>query len=901
MKKFFVLCSLAFFAVAPLWAASNQTGEYKNGFNGNLVFDDETDDQVDTASNELIISGGAFNGDIITGQSETGSALENELRLVGGTITSPNLKAGVSKEQDASDNTVLMQNVTVQGNVTGGEAAGTDSGDATGNQVIMQNATVNYNAASPNKVVAGQSQAGTVSNNDIHLEDASVLGTTAAAGYSAGTGEVFNNTLWVYDGSNITDASGSGAAYGGYSAEGSVYNNQITVYDAGTIDADLYGGYAGKAAALRNLVIVNKGTVNANVYGGYSAAEGAASQNELRLNGGTFAGTLAGGWANGSGNANNNKVTIGSDTTLNATVSYGGYSAGADAQNNTLSLSSLMTGDKAYGGYAAKGNAGGNRLDVGIATQGGSLLAGGWANAGAAEKNTLAIDTASFTVTGGLYGGYGASLASGNTLGISLSSLGGTFYGGYAQNGAASGNTVFAEISTLNGNIYGGYTEKTEASGNTVQLNDVTVNGDVYGGYAAGTDTVTNNNTVILSGKTVVNGNFYGGNGTTAQGNALVLENYEGTINAVNAFDRVTLSGLNSLVTFTQDVDNVGVVLYGRPSEVAQTVAYTPANSSLSLNRDVLGAYAYSIESVNQSGQLAWNVKGQYQNDLAKPYAQAQLAYLTLAGQGDEMLSAVFDQALNLEETDDTFAQVQYYDNTYETGSSFDMQSFAVQAGRWFKAGDNAWGLFAQYGHGQYSVDPMDGEGAADAFALGGFLLLPYSDMGRFEATARVGYQQGDFSSEESFSNLDQGGFYGGASAGLTQNIAALQIYGKINWLYLAGDDITDNLGQQIAFNDTQSLNGRFGARLDLGTWWKRYQPYIGVGGIYEFDADSDVSVDGHRVTGAELGGLTGQAEIGLTYQNDEAMMPMKSSLSVFGLTGQAEGWGANIRLAFSF
>lgn len=265
------------------------------------------------------------------------------------------------------------------------------------------------------------------------------------------------------------------------------------------------------------------------------------------------------------------------------------------------------------------------------------------------------------------------------------------------------------------------------------------------------------------------------------------------------------------------------------------------------------------------------------------------------------MLADAFDEAVKLKTDNDSFGGVQYYDNSYDTGSGFDMQSLVAQFGHWYKPGEAVWGWFAQYAHGHYSTDPKDATGDIDTFGVGAFGLLPYSDEGHLEAVLRAGYQTGDFNSDELSSNLDKDGFYGGLSAGIVQNVSLLQFYGKVNWLYLAGDNVHDNLDQHIDFDAVQSLTGKVGAKLNFGTLANKYKPYIGVAGIYELDGDSNVSVDGHKVSDAELQGLTGQAEIGVTYENYNAMLPMKSSLSVFGLTGQTEGWGANVRLAFSF
>ena len=862
MKKFLVLTLALVFTSPAGWAGSNNHlppyNESEQIYDKVIYGDHEESDleeEVDSFANSVTVNDGIFNNDIIGGESEHGDAYQNELHINGGTFNSASdLKAGYSHSGDATENLVRLNGVTLQGNVTAGEG----SVNAADNELIISNSTVNYNTSAANQVIAGKGYSGEVTNNNLTITSNSVVDTTAAAGYSDGGAAVSYNTVTVSGGSRLGNTSGSSAVYGGYAAEGDSFHNQITLEDAGTVASDLYGGYSDTGAAEYNLVLVEQS--------------------------GDISGAV-----------------------------YGGYAAQGEVSGNTVTMASASAGEEAFGGYAAAGTASDNSLSVSGATSGGHRLAGGYAEAGTASNNTLTISNSTLTDGNLFYGAYGATGVSGNRLNVSASTLTGSLYGGWAHSGAASGNSVSVSGGKVTGVVYGGYTNEGEASGNTVELNNVTVNGDVYGGYAASApaseedpdtpaDTVTNNNTVILSGNTVVNGNFYGGNGTVATGNSLLLRNYTGKINAINAFDNVTIYGLNSDVTFDAEVaGGVNVELYGKPSELSQTLARTQANTVLTLNRNVLGAYAYTIEGVQNGGYTDWNVQGRYDNELAKPYAQAQLAGLTLATLGDDMLADAFDEAVKLKTDNDSFGGVQYYDNSYDTGSGFDMQSLAVQFGHWYKPGEAVWGWFAQYAHGHYSTDPKDATGDIDTFGVGAFGLLPYSDEGHLEAVLRAGYQTGDFNSDELSSNLDKDGFYGGLSAGIVQNVSLLQFYGKVNWLYLAGDNVHDNLDQHIDFDAVQSLTGKVGAKLNFGTLANKYKPYIGVAGIYELDGDSNVSVDGHKVSDAELQGLTGQAEIGVTYENYNAMLPMKSSLSVFGLTGQTEGWGANVRLAFSF
>ncbi len=899
MKKLWICAGVLLCAVSWGWAAEKQEQTLSGGtYDAGYVLDAETADETDSTQNTLIINGGSYKEQVIAGQSEKGKATSNILTINKATLETKQAAAGVTQNGTAQSNELTVENVTTASGLVGGWAQ--QEGQALENKVTLNGTQVEADSAEVKWVRGGQTKTGQAQKNQVNLLGGAVVKTNVAAGLSE-SGEVSYNTLTVDGGSKLLSGGIDNAVYGGYSKDGAAYHNQISLLNADEVAVNAYGGYSATSQVGYNLIETHSAQITGNLYGGYSESGSAVAYNEVRVGAqSSLSGTVAGGWANTNGTVGENKVSVAAGATVDSAAKlYGGYTAQGTAISNSLTLNSENVGAEAYGGYAVAGDAQGNSLQVMGATSG-TKLAGAVAGA-TAVGNTLTIENSTLAASGNFYGGYAGTSAGANRLYVANSNLTGYLFGGYAEGGMALSNSVVVNGGSVTGDVYGGYAA-SGAMGNYVELNDVAVDGKVYAGYSADTSLATSNNTLVLSGTTTATGGFFGGNGASS-GNTLLLRNYQNNnLTVDSSFDKVTLYGLGSNVTFANEVaSGVDVVLYGKPSELSQTLAHTQSGTTLTLNRDILGAYRYSITGTPSGSLVDWSVQGKYDNQVAKPYAQAQLAGLALTGLGDDMLDDVFNEA-RLEKTDnDMFAGVRYYDNTYKTGSSFDMQSIGVQAGRWFRSGDKVWGLFGQYVHGHYSTDPMDATGGIDSFGLGGFALLPYSEEGYFEAVLRAGYQSQDFNSDDLSSDLKSKHFYGHASAGLVQNVSALRLYGKLSGSYLLGDKVTDNLGQSVKFQDTQSLQGTVGARWNLGTLGRRYQPYIGVAGIYELVADSQVKVDGHKVTGADLKGASGRAEAGISYENNNTIMPLKSVLSVFGQVGQVQGWGADIKLLFSF
>ena len=167
--------------------------------------------------------------------------------------------------------------------------------------------------------------------------------------------------------------------------------------------------------------------------------------------------------------------------------------------------------------------------------------------------NSNSVTGTDSTVGWDVYGGYGTTGASSNTVDLSNVQVAGSVGGGDTTSGEASNNKVsLSNGTTFTGNLYAGYTEDGNATDNEVSLSDVTAPQYVYASYttegqAGGTVTLSNSSVTnnvyggfthdgVADGSKVtgtnskVGGSVYGGQGTTgASSNTVDLDNVQVT------------------------------------------------------------------------------------------------------------------------------------------------------------------------------------------------------------------------------------------------------------------------------------------------------------------------------------------------------------------------------------
>lgn len=418
-----------------------------------------------------------------------------------------------------------------------------------------------------------------------------------------------------------------------------------------------------------------------------------------------------------------------------------------------------------------------------------------------------------------------------------------------------------------------------------------------------------NNNTVILSGNTTVTGTIYGGyvgdnnDETIYRGNKLVLSHYQGTLGEYKNFQETSIIGNDSNITFAPSQQVFATFeLNGKPQVETTVIANTSADSQIVMEQSSLGAYEYTLkEEVNGSG-LDWVLTGGFSQTNAKPYAQAALAGLALTTAGDDSLSEVISTAFEANDENNTFLTGEYGDTKYKTGSGFNMYTAVAQAGMYHKFTDSTLaGFFGQYAYGDYDTFPKRADGKVNSYAGGLFAAWNYSETGRLEVQGRFGTQETKFNSSALQSNFKYDALYWGIGGGFVEDFGWLDVYGRLSYARKDKESKTDNLGQDLTFDAMQSLVGKFGADYELPFMLWHFQPIVGAAGIYEFDGESKTSLDGHKIDDASLKGLTGEGKISFTYDASDSMVPVKTALSVFGLVGQMQGWGASVKIMGRF
>lgn len=948
---------------------------YNHYIAGGAVYNNTAEGNTANISSGVSISGRAVAGglarihkpdDIDSEKWNSGSALNNTVNITNATITvdpqdvttvffTPNGTAavvgGASQffSGNVSGNTVnITENSTINGTVVGGlsfvqttqeevdEHDITPQRDNNGNTVFIQNSTVNGDVYGSYGGVSG-------SYNTVRLDKATIDGNVIAAesGFtlydgSTSIGSFNNNKLELLNGTTVKSAAAVDANNNNAS------NNSMLVSASTVTNGELY-----------TVKMVHSMEDNTSTLGGTT------DYNSLTLT--NLPSTTVneiGAALNFTGNPSGNSVNISGS---NITVTYNANKTLGGIMNITNLTSSSLLGTK-----TSQGNDIAPELD----------LPNGFIFGGATADYTQKVNaTPTKEEPEEVILGFGSS-ADNNTVSISGGTVNANVIGGFAsyvrevnyetdtrEDGVGTTTEVSKEgmvtttvTTTYTKNESGTITstvdttddkdsikkidEQFSASNNTVILTNVTLNGNVFAGYVDGAELKQENmlakdNTVVLAGKTQVNGLVYGGsNSYYKDTNRLIFRHNADGENFV-AYNSSLFKNFNPVWGIEANYDtrlqftnpNVHAIMTLDPSVMQAhdpTVILKTSNvldgygpvtcdgspnctkyhSDITLAKDKLGIYSFALTPEIAGDVVNWTLSGTKKETNLEVYGQLPLVGLALAMEGQEMMSTAITDAWKNENEYSSFLNGAYHHTRYKTGSGFDLDSGVFQAGAWKKF-TNDWlaGFFVKYAHGSYETFPIDVDGDADVYGGGLLTSLRYSETGRLEVDAEVGYMDMDFNSSELGSTFNSKGMYYGVGAGFVETLLEdFDLFANLRYLRKGTDDITDNLGQKVEYEAMKSLALRFGAeytfnQLDL----YGLKPALGAMGIYEMDGKSSVKAEDIKTDEASLKGMSGRAQLSLVYQNKDTFLPLRTALTVYGMAGKREGFGGEVNVAFEF
>ena len=261
-----------------------------------------------------------------------------------------------------------------------------------------------------------------------------------------------------------------------------------------------------------------------------------------------------------------------------------------------------------------------------------------------------------------------------------------------------------------------------------------------------------------------------------------------------------------------------------------------------------------------------------------------------------------------------TFASMGGGVGRYKTGSHVDTHTWnavvAVGSKREHKKGSLEWGVFAEYGRGNYTLhDDNGGRGDGNTHYAGGGLLAKWTN--KHDVYTEASFRMGRMS--DSASNMLRdvlGNTYGydvhanyfGGHVGLgkiykVKGNKDLDVYGKFFYTRRNGVDF-DAGGNHYSLDSVASKLLRIGAR--YGSNDRKWNWYGGLAYEYEFGGESKGTVDGLAIRSASIKGASVRGEIGVRLEATKTN-PWKADISIYGYGGKHRGIGGTVSVAYMF
>ena len=503
----------------------------------------------------------------------------------------------------------------------------------------------------------------------------------------------------------------------------------------------------------------------------------------------------------------------------------------------------------------------------------------------------------------------------------------------------AHNNTVTLKNGSSAMYVFGGAGEF--ANGNTINIQDSTVTAAIFAGTGTSGE---DNNTVSISGKSVLNNAVIFGGMFHKTGNTLQMHTSGVTAGDIANFENLHFYLPNNIANgdtvltldgqaFGTPTDitgaNIGVAVTGGKAALQPGDRITLINAELGLTADakpvnntsgmkgIQGvSLRYGFDLSTDPNNLYATVNKVETNPQTKSLSEGRLGGLAFVNQGADLLSnAGIAYALEAAQTEKhLFSVISGGNSRYKSGSHVDVKGVNLLAGASTKLPNSSGNLlltgFFEAGWGNYdsfnSFADGDVKGSGDNRYYGAGILARQDFSNKFytEGSIRAGKLENEFNATVSGKathykiNKAYYGAHLGAGYLMPLGTGELDMYGKYLWTRQNGGKHTI-AGDVFTFDDINSQRSKLGARyshpLNESTTLK-----LGAAWEYEFDGKANASVHGLPIAAPSLKGHTGVAEAAIK------ITPVKNKdlsfeLGVQGHAGKRQGVTGHVAVKYVF
>lgn len=642
-----------------------------------------------------------------------------------------------------------------------------------------------------------------------------------------------------------------------------------------------------------------------------------------------------------------NKGAKGGDGNLTAgTPGMGGNGGSSGSLNinvgknligNTVTMAAGEGGD---GGNSRGGNGGsGATVNIGVGqnmTADALVMTGGSGGKGGASDGTSEVTVA--TGEGG--GAGGASILNVartlqlNTL-TAASGMNGTDGTGSVHSGAGGtgGNvSVAADTAILNQGTLSANDGALKVAFNNLDMtgNDTTLTLNKTTAYDAGTGTGVQLGTLIFGGtrNMTVNGDgafafnalrilgkdaSYTGPALDASGKNMYFLLPSGM-----AKDEVMLHSSAVVDTEGSNVDvaaagPIGHLSNGEKVILIDNTTGTIADNGKKTSVFYQGATQYDLAVHSEETQLVLTREGK--TVYGQAYAEGQIAGLAAVMQSGDLVARFADKLAMIDKPGpEAFFSIQGTSEKVKTGSHIKSNGFeamggvathqktsygTIHAGAFLEGG---WGSYDAYN--SFPTLKVKGDGNTRYFGAGVIARHDFDSNFYLEGSLRGGKVKTDYSTNDmgTGASFDSSVWYYGAHGGAGYKIPVrdnsnVDVYGKVLWTQINSDNVMTDAGENVHFDNADSLRSRLGVRFSHQLE-EKVKGFVGVAWDHEFKGSLASTLNGVTMDKPDMKGSTGLLEMGVSWQAQKAWT---FDANLRGMAGKHEGITGMVTAKYAF